>query len=335
MPTMTITQNGQPPPTAEPSELDGLEALGRRATEDVRALQQQICSALEGLEELHAGPHGEKARFRYDRWERPGGGGGLSAVLSSGALFEKAGVNTSVVFGQFPPDFAASMPGDGLDFFATGVSLVLHPRNPYVPTTHANFRFLRRGSAGWFGGGADLTPYYPFHEDAVHFHRVLKEACDGHDPDYYPRFKTWCDQYFFLKHRGETRGVGGLFFDYLQGDAAVPLSRRYAFWRDCGAAFLPAYLPIVERRRNTAYGERERQFQLYRRGRYVEFNLLYDRGTVFGLKTDGRVESILMSLPPLVRWEYDYRPEPGSPEAELAEYLRPRDWLNESDASSL
>lgn len=303
---------------------DAIEALGRTVAGDVKALQQTICNALSALEEKYCDKGAPPRRFRYDPWERRGGGGGITAVLSDGAVFEKAGVNTSVVFGQFPPDFAATMPGDGLDFFATGVSLVLHPRNPYVPTTHANFRFLRRGSAGWFGGGADLTPYYPFIEDVVHFHRVLKESCDRHDKSFYPRFKAWCDEYFFLKHRGETRGVGGLFFDYLTDD----LPHLHAFFRDVGHAFLPAYLPIVERRVQTPYSDRERQFQLYRRGRYVEFNLLYDRGTVFGLKTDGRVESILMSLPPLVRWDYDYHPEPGSREASLSDFLRPRDWLD-------
>jgi len=292
-----------------------LDALAATAAADVAALQREICSALEAID--------GSAKFQFDRWQRPGGGGGVSGVLSGGAVFEKAGVNISEVHGQFAPEFAATMPGDGLTFYATGVSLVLHPRNPYVPTTHANFRFLRRGSAAWFGGGADLTPYYPFLEDAQHFHRVLKEACDAHDPSFYPRFKAWCDEYFFLKHRGETRGIGGLFFDYLKDD--LPSTHR--FWKQCGAAFLPAYLPIVQKRKDTAYSERQRNFQLYRRGRYVEFNLLYDRGTVFGLKTDGRVESILMSLPPLAAWEYNYKPEPGSEEAGLYDFLRPRDYL--------
>jgi coproporphyrinogen III oxidase len=299
-----------------------LLALARTAAADVSKLQQQICAALEELD--------GRGRFRCDRWERPAGGGGLTAVMAEGAVFEKAGVNTSEVFGEFSAEFAATMPGDGLSFYATGVSLVLHPKNPYVPTTHANFRFIRRGSAGWFGGGADLTPYYPYLEDVVHFHKVLKEACAAHDPSYYPRFKAWCDEYFYLRHRSETRGVGGLFFDYLSDD----LERRHRFWREAGEAFLPAYLPIVRRRMGAPYGERERQFQLYRRGRYAEFNLLYDRGTVFGLKTDGRVESILMSLPPLCRWEYDYRPEPGSKEAELLGFLRPRDWLAEEAAEA-
>jgi coproporphyrinogen III oxidase len=308
--------------TATPLDSAALDALSRTAAADVKAVQRDICNAIEAID--------GQAKFRRDVWERKGGGGGVSAVLQDGAVFEKAGVNISEVFGEFPPDFAATMPGDGLTFFATGVSLVLHPRSPLIPTTHANFRFLRRGSAGWFGGGADLTPYYPFFDDAVHFHRVLAAACAKHEPTYYPRFKKWCDDYFFLRHRNETRGIGGLFFDYLSQD----LVRTHQFWRDAAAAFLPAYLPIVDRRKDLPFGDRERQFQLYRRGRYVEFNLLYDRGTMFGLKTDGRVESILMSLPPLVRWEYDYRPEPGSPEAALADFLRPRDWLGEAEAAA-
>jgi coproporphyrinogen III oxidase len=285
----------------------------------LRSLQDRICDALEALEK----EHGSTARFRRDAWERPGGGGGESRVLADGAVLEKGGVNFSLVYGQFRPELAASMPGDGLDFVATGVSLVLHPKNPHVPTTHANFRCLRRGSALWFGGGADLTPYYPVREDVLHFHQTWRAVCDRHHPEHYARFKKWCDEYFYLPHRGETRGVGGLFFDYVADDRA----RDFAFVRDCGDAFLDAYLPIVRRRVGDPYGDRERHFQLFRRGRYVEFNLLYDRGTTFGLRTDGRVESILMSLPPLVRWEYDPRFPPGSREAQLVEWLRPRDWL--------
>jgi coproporphyrinogen III oxidase len=280
-----------------------------------RSLQDTICGGLEAE---------DGARFRSDAWERPGGGGGVTRVLSDGNVFEKAGVNTSSVHGQFKPDFAAQLPGDGLDFFACGISLVLHPRSPMVPTTHANFRCLRRGGALWFGGGADLTPYYPNREDVIHFHRVWKTVLDEEDIALYPKYKKWCDEYFYLPHRGETRGVGGIFFDYLQRDPA----RDLQLVKRLGGAFLDSYLPIVRRRRNDAYGERERQFQLLRRGRYVEFNLLYDRGTTFGLKTDGRVESILMSLPPLVRWEYDPRFEPGSREGQLAEWLRPQDWLS-------
>jgi coproporphyrinogen III oxidase len=278
----------------------------------LEGLQTRICEALEAED--------GQGKFRSDRWQRPGGGGGLTRVMVDGAVFEKAGVNFSAVHGHLKEDFAKSLPGDGLEFFATGVSLVLHPKSPRVPTTHANFRCLRRGSALWFGGGADLTPYYPVREDVEHFHRTWKAACDRHDPGYYPKFKKWCDEYFYLPHRGETRGVGGIFFDQLAGD--------FAFVKDAADAFLESYLPIVRRRKTDPWGERERQFQLMRRGRYVEFNLLYDRGTMFGLKTDGRTESILMSLPPLVRWEYDARYEAGTPEAELPTWLKPRDWLN-------
>ncbi|HEV2664068.1 MAG TPA: oxygen-dependent coproporphyrinogen oxidase, partial [Blastocatellia bacterium] len=260
-------------------------------------LQDKICRA---IEELDGG-----GRFREDNWLREGGGGGRTRVMEEGAVFEKAGVNFSAVEGVLPEEFAKKIElGEGREFFATGVSLVLHPRNPYAPTVHANFRYLEKGDARWFGGGSDLTPYYPFPEDARHFHRALKEACDRHDPDYYPRFKKWCDEYFFIKHRNETRGVGGIFFDYLQGD----IGRLFAFVKDAGEAFLPAYLPIAQLRRHHNYGEREREFQLIRRGRYVEFNLVYDRGTIFGLETRGRTESILMSLPPLARWVYDYKP---------------------------
>jgi len=304
-------------PVPEGFDLDGLAA---EAGEYVQTLQRQICSAIERVD--------GQAKFRFDSWQRDGGGGGLTGILSDGAVFEKAGVNTSVVHGELTQEMQRTLPGDDARFFATGVSLVLHPQNPYVPTTHANIRFLRRGRTAWFGGGADLTPYYPFLNDAAHFHRQLAVACNRHDPDYYRRFKAWCDQYFYLRHRQETRGIGGIFFDYLPAD----LSSVMPFWKDAGAAFLPAYLPIVERRKDTPFGERQRRFQLYRRGRYVEFNLLYDRGTVFGLRTDGRVESILMSLPPLVRWDYDVRPESGSEESQLAEFLRPRDYLTEAGA---
>ncbi len=291
------------------------EPIEARAETFFRELQQTICGALETEDGT--------ALFRADEWQRPGGGGGISRVLTDGALFEKAGVNFSSVHGQLKPDFAGALPGDGLDFFASGISLVLHPKSPMVPTVHANFRVLRRGEARWFGGGADLTPYYPEREDAVHFHRAWKTVCDRHDPTCYPRFKKWCDEYFYLPHRQETRGIGGIFFDTLQRDA----ERDFAFVRDAGATFLEAYLPIVRRRRELIYGDRERSFQLLRRGRYVEFNLLYDRGTTFGLKTDGRTESILMSLPPLVRWEYDARFPPGSREAQLADWLKPQEWL--------
>jgi coproporphyrinogen III oxidase len=282
-------------------------------------LQDRLCAALAEAD--------GRAAFREDVWRREGGGGGRTRVLAGGGVFEKAGVNFSDVFGQLPEAMAAPLPGEGRDFTAAGISLVLHPRSPLVPTVHANFRYLTRGVKAWFGGGADLTPYYAYREDVVHFHHTWKHVCERHAPPVdYARFKRWCDEYFYLPHRGEPRGVGGIFFDYLEGD----FDRLFAFVRDCGNAFLDAYLPVVRRRKDERYTERQRAFQEYRRGRYVEFNLLYDRGTVFGLKTGGRIESILMSLPPAVRWEYDYRPEPGSREAELYEvYLKPRDWAEE------
>lgn len=293
-------------------------SLATQVADFFRDLQERICAALANL---------EGTRFQEDPWQRTGGGGGRTRVLSEGGAFEKAGVNFSEVFGDMTPEFAAQLPGEGRQFIATGLSLVLHPRNPLVPTAHANFRFLAKGDRQWFGGGADLTPYYPFREDVIHFHRTWQEVCNRHPPPVdYARFKKWCDDYFTLPHRGEQRGVGGLFFDYLEGDFAA----LFAFVRDAGDHFLDAYVPIVERRKDLPYGERERHFQEFRRGRYVEFNLLYDRGTLFGLKTGGRVESILMSLPPSVRWLYNFHPEPGSREAELDDFLKPRDWAMES-----
>jgi len=284
-------------------------------------LQREICTTLIELD-------GGGKDFGADAWQRPGGGGGLSRVLEGGAVFEKAGVNWSNVEGELPAELAEHMPGGGRAFRAAGVSLVLHPRSPMVPTTHANFRCIAKGDAMWFGGGADLTPYYFHREDAVHFHRTLADACDRHRPvGDYDRFKAWCDEYFFLPHRGETRGVGGVFYDYL-GNKGEPVDRVFAFVQDLGRAFVPAYVPIVRRRMGDVYGELERTWQLQRRGRYVEFNLLYDRGTLFGLKTSGRIESILMSLPPLVRWDYDVMPQPGSPEAALLAVLRPTNWLD-------
>jgi len=291
-----------------------------RAASYFQDLQDSICTALADLD----GPN----RFREDGWEREGGGGGRTRVLTDGTVFEKAGVNFSCVFGRMSEEFARQVPGEGLDFTATGISLVLHPRSPMIPTVHANFRFLTKGSKEWFGGGADLTPYYPFREDVIHFHRVWKQVCERHaSPVDYARFKRWCDDYFFLAHRGEPRGVGGIFFDYLEGD----WEDLFAFVQDCGNHFLDAYLPIARRRKEAPFTEPQRAFQEFRRGRYVEFNLLYDRGTLFGLKTAGRVESILMSMPPVVRWHYDYRPEAGSAEAELYDvYLKPRNWADET-----
>lgn len=289
----------------------------------LRELQDRICTAVEGVD--------GKARFVEDAWTREAGGGGRTRVLSGGDVFEQAGVNFSRVEGhRLPPSATAHRPQlAGGGFIATGVSLVLHPRNPHIPTTHANVRYFEARKEGvepvwWFGGGFDLTPFYPVHEDVVHWHTVARDLCQPYGEDVYPRYKTWCDDYFHIKHRHETRGVGGLFYDDLDEGG---FERCFDFTRDVGQGFLDAYLPIVERRRGTPYGERERQFQLYRRGRYVEFNLVYDRGTLFGLQSGGRTESILMSLPPLVRFEYDYTPEPGSPEAALADYLVPRDWV--------
>lgn len=311
----------------------------------LQKLQDDICQALEAAD--------GKGTFREDKWERAEGGGGRSRVLEGGALLERGGVNFSEVWGkELPPAIIEQRPETkGHEFYATGTSLVLHPRNPYVPTVHLNYRYFEAGPVWWFGGGADLTPYYPFREDVVHFHQVHKAALDAHHLAYYPVFKRWCDEYFYLKHRQEARGVGGIFLDYQdgvgylyrgnnsQGNAAIYSSKVgelpprswediFAMIQSCAQAFLPAYLPIVEKRRGMIYGERERQFQLYRRGRYVEFNLIYDRGTIFGLQTNGRTESILMSMPPLCRWEYGYTPEPGSPEAALTEeFLKPQDWL--------
>ena len=288
------------------------------------SLQNRICAELETLD--------GKGSFIRDAWDRPGGGGGESRVLAGGNVFEQGGVNFSHVFGkQMPPSATKNRPElAGKSFQAVGVSLVLHPRNPYVPTTHANFRFFMAGQRKplwWIGGGFDLTPYYPFHEDVVAWHRVAKSVCDPFGEDWYPKYKTWCDEYFYLKHRGETRGGGGLFFDDLN---EPDFETCFSFVRAAGDSFLKAYKPIVETRMSHRYGERQRDFQLYRRGRYVEFNLIYDRGTLFGLQSGGRTESILMSLPPEVRWRYNWSPEPGSAEAALyTDFLRPRDWLGE------
>ncbi|MFO0037451.1 MAG: oxygen-dependent coproporphyrinogen oxidase [Synechococcaceae cyanobacterium] len=318
----------------------------RRARELLMGLQDSICASLEPLD-------GE-GRFQEESWERPEGGGGRSRVMKNGRVFEQGGVNFSEVEGdRLPPSILSQRPeAEGQRWFATGTSMVLHPRNPFVPTVHLNYRYFEAGPVWWFGGGADLTPYYPFLDDARHFHRSLKQACDSVDPTYYTVFKPWCDEYFFLRHRGETRGVGGIFYDYQDeggtlykgqdpggpaaavGAAGGPIpqdwEKLFALASACGNAFLPSYVPIVERRQETPWGDRERQFQLYRRGRYVEFNLVFDRGTIFGLQTNGRTESILMSLPPLVRWEYGYQVEAGSREALLTEvFTRPQNWLED------
>ncbi len=293
----------------------------------VRSVQDQICNAVAEV---------DGTSFREESWEREGGGGGTSRVLQDGNVFEKAGVNVSVVYGTLSQEAASKMGGGkslgdaDLDFFATGVSVVIHPRNPMAPTAHCNYRYFERGDGSkdgswWFGGGADLTPSYLFEEDARHFHRVHKEACDRHDPEFYPRFKKWCDEYFYIPHREECRGVGGIFFDDLHDRDPGTL---FAFSKECAEAFVPAYVPLVEKRKDAEYTEAQERWRMLRRGRYVEFNLVYDRGTTFGLRTGGRIESILMSLPLHARWEYDVQPEPGSEEAKIAEVLKnPRDWI--------
>ncbi|HET9701869.1 MAG TPA: oxygen-dependent coproporphyrinogen oxidase [Burkholderiales bacterium] len=286
-------------------------------------LQELIVERLEQL---------DGRRFRRDGWDRPEGGGGLTCLIEEGNIFERGGVNFSHVMGaSLPPSASASRPElAGRAFQAMGVSLVLHPRNPYAPTTHLNVRFFVAEKPGaepvwWFGGGMDLTPYYGFEEDAAHFHRMCRNALAPFGPDYYPRFKKWCDEYFYLRHRREPRGIGGVFYDDLNQGG---FERCFNLTESVGDHFLPAYVPILERRADTPYGERERDFQAYRRGRYVEFNLVFDRGTLFGLQSGGRTESILMSLPPLVKWRYDWKPEPGTPEAKLySDFLTGRDWL--------
>jgi coproporphyrinogen III oxidase len=294
-------------------------SLRTRVEQFLRKLQDEISTTLEVLDGAET--------FRQETWDRPGGGGGRTRVMIEGDIFEKAGVNFSAVHGEAPDSMRSN--AEPLRFFATGVSLVLHPRSPKVPTVHANWRYFENSNGeSWFGGGTDLTPYYLDEEDAFHFHETLKIACDKHSPDYYPRFKKWCDEYFFIKHRGEARGIGGIFFDNLGATTEVEREELFAFVQDAAHAFLPSYIPIVERHRREAYTESERRWQLLRRGRYVEFNLVYDRGTRFGLETGGRIESILMSLPTLARWEYDVHPAPGSREAELEAVLKtPRDWI--------
>lgn len=288
-------------------------------------LQDRIVSELEAED--------GQATFQEDAWQREEGGGGRSRVLTNGAVFEQAGINFSHVHGdQLPPSASAARPElAGRSFEAMGVSLVIHPHNPYIPTSHANVRFFLAEKPGhdpvwWFGGGFDLTPYYPFKEDVIHWHETAKAACDPFGDEIYPRYKKWCDDYFYLKHRDETRGVGGLFFDDLN---EWRFEKSFAFMRSVGDHYVDAYRPIVRKRKDTLFTERERDFQLYRRGRYVEFNLVFDRGTLFGLQSGGRTESILMSLPPLVKWRYNWQPETGTPEANLYEhYLKPQNWLN-------
>jgi coproporphyrinogen III oxidase len=295
--------------------------LRERARHYFEELQRSICGELEALDGA--------GRFAEDSWQHePDGtsepGGGVSRVLSNGTLFEKAGVNVAAVRGRLTERLARRLGVAEQTFFATGVSLVAHPLSPMIPTVHMNLRYIELAERAWFGGGADLTPHYLYDDDAVHFHTTWKRACDAHDPSFYPRFKQGCDEYFWLAHRGEARGIGGIFFDYLGEDP----ERTFGFVRDVGQAFIGAYVPIAERRRTEAWWDHERDWQLVRRGRYVEFNLVYDRGTLFGLETRGRTESILMSLPPLVRWRYDCKPAPGSREAALVAVLqRPKEWI--------
>lgn len=292
----------------------------------LRGLQDSICR---DLAEIDGGGKG----FLEESWQREEGGGGRSRVMVDGAVFEKGGVNFSHVMGAGMPGSATAHRPElaGRSYEAMGVSLVMHPLNPRVPTTHMNVRFFVAMKDGeepiwWFGGGYDLTPYYGYEEDCQHWHQVARDACDGFSGGLFSKYKKWCDEYFYLKHRDEPRGVGGLFFDDLN---ELGFDESFRFLRAVGDSFIPAYAPIVDKRRDEPYGEREREFQLYRRGRYVEFNLVFDRGTLFGLQSGGRTESILMSLPPLVRWVYGYEPEEGSEEARLyADFLRHRDWLN-------
>ncbi len=296
-----------------------------RVKEFLLGLQELIVMRLEQI---------DGKPFLTDQWQRPEGGGGRSRLIEGGNVLERGGVNFSHVMGdKLPPSASAHRPElAGRRWQAMGVSLVMHPRNPYAPTTHMNVRFFVAEKDGeapvwWFGGGMDLTPYYGFEEDAVHFHHMCRKSLEPFGADYYPRFKQWCDEYFLLKHRNEPRGVGGIFYDDLN---AGGFEHCFNLTESVGDHFLPAYVPILERRAETPYGEREREFQLYRRGRYVEFNLVFDRGTLFGLQSGGRTEAILMSMPPAVTWRYDWKPQPGTPEARLySDFLRPRDWLGE------
>ena len=292
--------------------------------EFLKSLQDQICASLEAAD--------GSGKFVEDNWVREEGGGGRTRVLTNGSVIEQGGVNFSVVSGdKLPPSATAHRPElAGRKWQACGVSLVIHPKNPFIPTSHANVRFFiaeKEGEAPvwWFGGGFDLTPFYPFKEDVVHWHQTAKNICDPFGDDVYPKYKKWCDEYFYLKHRNETRGVGGLFFDDLN---KWDFTQCFDFMKAIGAGFIDAYVPLIEKRKDTPYDENNRQFQLYRRGRYVEFNLVFGRGTLFGLQSGGRTESILMSMPPLARWEYNFQADPDSPEAALLPYLVPQDWLN-------
>jgi coproporphyrinogen III oxidase len=292
----------------------------------IQELQDRICAGLEAVD--------GKARFQEDLWERPEGGGGRTRVIENGSVFEKGGVNISAVHGKLPESMQAYLKVEDADFFACGLSLVIHPVNPMVPTTHANWRYFElydkdgNITKSWFGGGQDLTPYYLFEEDAKHFHQVCKTACDKHSKEFYPAYKKRCDEYFWNTHRNEARGVGGLFFDYLTPTDGFSSQDWYNFVTEVGDSFLEAYVPIVNKRKDLEYNQEQRDWQEIRRGRYVEFNLVHDKGTLFGLRTNGRIESILMSLPSHVQWKYNHHPEPGSKEAQLIEVLEhPKEWI--------
>lgn len=292
----------------------------------IQNLQDQICAALEAED--------GKATFKEDLWDRPGGGGGRTRVIENGDVFEKGGVNISAVHGELPDSMKAYFNVKEGDFFACGLSMVIHPKSPMVPTVHANWRYFELYNAAgevvdsWFGGGQDLTPYYLFDEDAAHFHTICKRACDVHDPDFYETYKKQCDNYFWNAHRNEARGVGGLFFDYLKVRPERNMQQWYDFVTEVGNSFIEAYVPIVQKRKGLSYTPEQREWQEVRRGRYVEFNLVHDKGTLFGLKTNGRIESILMSLPPHVQWKYNHRPKPGTEEARLLEVLeKPKAWV--------
>jgi len=292
----------------------------------IQRLQDTICNKLEEID--------TKAKFKQDLWEREQGGGGRTRVIEDGNVFEKGGVNISKVYGPLPKAMQEYFKVEDVDFFACGLSLVLHPKNPFVPTVHANWRYFemydKNGNVvkSWFGGGQDLTPYYLFEEDAIHFHKISKEACDKHNPEFYPKFKKQCDEYFWNTHRNESRGIGGLFFDYLQPNDEMSSEKWFNFVTEIGNSFLEAYVPIVEKRKDISYTDENRKWQEIRRGRYVEFNLIHDKGTLFGLKTNGRIESILMSLPPHVQWVYDHNPEKGSEEEKLIKVLKePKEWI--------
>lgn len=303
------------------------KSIKSQFTKFVSNVQQHICDELEAVEGTQ--------KFLIEDWEREGFGGGSTRIIEGGEVIEKGGVNVSTVGGPLPEAMQKKFKVAESDFFATGVSLVIHPRNPFAPTVHANYRYfeLYDKNSGklldqWFGGGADMTPYYLFPEDARHFHQVHKKVCDQFDPEYYPVFKAECDAYFYNHHREEARGIGGLFFDYQRPDENRTAQELFDFAKAAGFAFTEAYIPILKKRKDSEYNEEHRKWQEIRRGRYVEFNLIHDRGTLFGLKTKGRIESILMSLPPQVRWVYDHHPEAGSPEAKLIEHLKPIDWIN-------